>query len=285
MIEEGHGTPAIPPRLPLPGGGARGRARGRPGRRVAGPGARRLHDRRAAGWLRAATHWAARYLGSDHRDALNLYATSALAHADLVRALRRGRRAPGLEVGVRDLLADLRRQLDSGAVPARDEPFGSAVDVTQFDAATRTFGYAATARLYRRLAGDRAYDAFGTAQRNWALGANAWGTTFVIGEGTVFPHCPQHQVANLAGSLTGGRHVVVGAVVNGPDGARACLVDGRNPYAAFDRPDARFLDDVRAWPSVEPAIDFTSTGMLSFALAARWPSGRSARLRPGTGRA
>jgi len=25
---------------------------------------------------------------------------------------------------------------------------------------------------------------------------------------------------------------------------------------------------VRAWPSVEPAIDFTSTGMLAFALAA-----------------
>jgi hypothetical protein len=30
----------------------------------------------------------------------------------------------------------------------------------------------------------------------------------------------------------------------------------------------RFLDDVRAWPSVEPAMDFTSTGMLAFALAA-----------------
>ena len=117
-----------------------------------------------------------------------------------------------------DLVADLRRQLESGAGPAREEPFGSAVDVAQFDAATRTFGYAATARLYRRLTGDRTYDAFGTHQRNWALGTNAWGTTFVIGEGTVFPHCPQHQVANLAGSLTGGRDVLVGAVVNGPNG-------------------------------------------------------------------
>jgi endoglucanase len=141
-------------------------------------------------------------------------------------------------------------------------------------------GFAATAWLYRRLTGDRAYDAFGTQQRNWALGANAWGTTFVIGEGTVFPHCPQHQVANLAGSLEGGREVLVGAVVNGPngaenfegigipDGARACPVDGRNRFAAFDRADARYLDDVRAWPSVEPAIDFTSTGMLAFALTA-----------------
>jgi len=242
--------------------------------------ARVLHDPRGATWLRAATHWARVYLGSDHRDALNLYDTSALAHTDLVRALRRHPRTPGLEVGAGELVADLRRQLESGAGPAREEPFGSAVDVTQFDAATRTFGFAATARLYRRLTGDRAYDAFGVQQRNWALGANAWGTSFVIGEGTVFPHCPQHQVANLAGSLTGGREVLVGAVVNGPngaenfedigipDGARACPVDGRNRFAAFDRADARFLDDVRAWPSVEPAIDFTSTGMLAFALAA-----------------
>ena len=53
-------------------------------------------------------------------------------------------------------------------------------------------------------------------------------------------------MANLAGSLTG----------------------GRNRFGAFDRLDARFLDDVRAWPSVEPAIDFTSAGMLAFALAA-----------------
>jgi hypothetical protein len=240
--------------------------------------ARRLHDRRAAGWLRAATHWARAYLRSGDRDALNLYDTSALAHADLVRALRRSRSGAGFEVSAGELLADLRRQLASGAGPAREEPFGSAVDVTEFDAATRTFGFAATARIYRRLTGDRSYDAFGTAQRNWALGANAWGTSFVIGEGTVFPHCPQHQVANLAGSLTGGRHVVVGAVVNGPngaenfedigipDGARACPVDGRNRFARFDRADARYLDDVRAWPSVEPAIDFTSTGMLAFAL-------------------
>jgi endoglucanase len=242
--------------------------------------ARALHDRRAGAWLRAAAHWAREYLGSDTQDALNLYDTSALAHADLVRAMRRGPRPPGLEVGAGELVADLRRQLESGAAPARDEPFGSAVDVAEFDAATRTFGFAATARLYRRLTGDRAYDAFGTQQRNWALGANAWGTTFVIGEGTVFPWCPQHQVANLAGSLSGGRQVLVGAVVNGPngadnfedigipDGARACPVDGRNRFAAFDRADARFLDDVRAWPSVEPAIDFTSTGMLAFALAA-----------------
>ena len=101
----------------------------------------------------------------------------------------------------------------------------------------------------------------------------------MIGEGTAFLHCPQHQVANLAGSLTGGREVLVGAVVNGPNGAENFedigIPDGAGPARSTGgtvcglRPaDARYLDDVRAWPSVEPAIDFTSTGMLAFALAA-----------------
>jgi endoglucanase len=241
--------------------------------------ARLLGDRRAGGWLHAAGHWAKAYLASDHRDTLNLYDTSALAHTDLIRLLRacRGR----LAVDERALVADLRRQLDSGVATAAESPFGGAADVTNFDVATRSLGFAATARLYRSITGDRRYDTFGTQQRNFVLGANAWGTSLVVGAGTVFPHCPQHQVSNLAGSNTGGRKVVVGAVVNGPngasnfedlgipDGANVCPVDGVNKFAAYDTAESRYLDDVRAWPSSEPAIDFTSTGMLAFALASR----------------
>ena len=50
----------------------------------------------------------------------------------------------------------------------------------------------------------------------WSLGANAWGTTFVIGAGTRFPQCPQHQVANLVGSLDGTGEVLLGGAVDGP---------------------------------------------------------------------
>jgi hypothetical protein len=39
-------------------------------------------------------------------------------------------------------------------------------------------------------------------------------------------------------------------------------------FGAFDRSEERLLDDVRAWPSVEPAIDFTSTRNARLALAA-----------------
>lgn len=235
--------------------------------------ARRLGDHRAGSWTKDAVKWARAYVASDSRDALNLYDTSALAHADLARLVGRADRAV--------LVRDLRRQLDAGVEAAAEHPFGHAADVTDFDAATRSFGFAATAGLYRGLTGDHRYDAFGTRQRDFALGANAWGTSLVIGAGTVFPHCPQHQVANLSGSLDGGRRVIRGAVVNGPngaenfedigipDGAEACPADGGNRFAAFDTTDSRYLDDVRAWPSSEPAIDFTSTAMLAFALAQR----------------
>ncbi|MFD0743033.1 glycoside hydrolase family 9 protein [Phytohabitans flavus] len=154
--------------------------------------ARALGDPRAGRWVREAAGWARAYLDTQPWDTLNLYDTSALAHADLVPLLR-GDALAG------ELVADLRRQLDSGVAAAADHPFGHAVDVTQFDAATRSFGYAATAHLYRDLTGSREYDAFGTRQRNFALGANAWGTSLMIGAGTTYPQCPQHQVANLAG--------------------------------------------------------------------------------------
>jgi hypothetical protein len=239
---------------------------------------RMLGDSRADEWLRASTHWAKVYFGSDSQETLNLYDTSALGHAELI-GLIRTTHATGLEVTERQLIADLKRQLDFGVDAARDHPFGHAVQVTDFDAATRSFGFAATARIYHAVTGDDRYDNFGTRQRDFALGANAWGTSLMIGEGSVFPQCPQHQVANLSGSLTGGRKVIRGAVVNGPngadnfddlgipDGARDCPVDkGANPFAPYDTADARFLDDVRAWPSVEPAIDFTATAALALAL-------------------
>jgi hypothetical protein len=41
---------------------------------------------------------------------------------------------------------------------------------------------------------------YGAAGRRWLgniLGANAWGSSFIVGDGRTFPRCLQHQVANL----------------------------------------------------------------------------------------
>jgi endoglucanase len=243
---------------------------------------RLMNDQRTSEWVHDAAHWAALYLASDTQDTLNLYDASALAHSELIAAMRAGFFGR-VEVTEAQLIGDLKRQLDTGVEQAAAHPFGHAVDVGDFDAATRSFGFAATARLYQQITGDPSYAAFGTRQRNFALGANGWGASMMIGEGSDFPHCPQHQVANLSGSLTGRGKVLKGAVVNGPngadnfvdlgvpDGARACPVDGADRFAPFNTTASIFLDDVAAWPSVEPALDFTATAELAFALTTLVP--------------
>jgi hypothetical protein len=245
-----------------------------------------LGDPRATEWLAAGAGWAHGYLSKEAgRDTLNLYDTSALAHADLIQAMRAVGAPPGLKVGEGELVADLRAQLGRGAHRARRDPFRAGATYSDFDAAPHTFGLVATAALYRRVTGDRRYDAFATAQRGWTLGANAWGTSMMIGVGSRFPHCPQHVVANLSGGRDGSAPFLRGAVVNGPndrglfkDGlgdffgeGHTCPSRGGDPLARFTGHGSRFVDDVRAWQTVEPAIDFTATAALAFALEASQP--------------
>nr|BFE82730.1 hypothetical protein GCM10020093_053310 [Planobispora longispora] len=170
----------------------------------------RLGDPRASGWLAQSARWAAEYMRHESGDTLNLYDVSALAHADLVRALRKSR-AAGLAVTEADLIGGIRAQLDIGAERAAADPFRAGARYDQFDSVPHAFGLAATSRLYRDVTGDGSYDAFGTAQRNWALGGNPWGVSFVAGVGENPIRCPHHQIANLTGEQA------VGAVVNGPN--------------------------------------------------------------------
>jgi endoglucanase len=229
-----------------------------------------LGDPRADGWTRDAGHWAAGYLASDTLGTLGVGDVSALAHADLVKLLDSGGAAT--ETTRDRLTGDLARQLDDGKTRATRDPFRAGADYLEFDAVPHTFGLATTALLHRQTTGKDTYAAFGTQQRNWALGANAWGSSFVIGAGSVYPRCPEHQAANLTGKQ------LTGAAVNGPNGAkrfaelnrfptmRPCVTAG---FARFDGHGARFVDDVGAWQSVEPADDFTATALLTFALTSR----------------
>jgi endoglucanase len=116
------------------------------------------------------------------------------------------------------------------------------------------------------------------------LGANAWGISTVIGDGTIFPGCPQHQVANLIGSLDGDAPVLAGAVVEGPSGytttgvlphMRPCPPGGGDAFAPFNSR-AVFRDNVQSYSTVEPAIDLTASSPLAFAwqITAPRPLGR-----------
>ena len=220
-------------------------------------------------YLVAAAHWAKRYLKVGSGDTLNLYDVGALAHAsltDVMTTLPHG----ALEVTRKQLTRDLARQVRIGVLRARHDPFGAPVDVTEFDANSHSFGLVASAALYERLTGSRRFRGFATGVRTWLLGGNPWGVSAMVGIGTSYPRCMQHQLANLSDAPD------LGAVVNGPNGAGnfegglGGFQDGmkhcsRPGYASFDGRGSRYVDDVRSWQTDEPALDMTAAAILAAA--------------------
>jgi endoglucanase len=233
-------------------------------------------------YLRDASRWADAYAsgnGAD-QDSLNLYDVAALTDSELANALGAAGVSPAdtYPAGRAELLRDLHDQLTIGMGGTAHDPFALADPSRWADTASHALGYAITARLYDRLAGGRTYEAFGQHQLDWALGTNPWGSSFVVGAGSVFPHCVQHEVANLAGSLTGRGRILAGATVGGPtgtagvrhlgapDGYRRCPARGANPFAPFDGHGAAYRDDVRSAATSEPTDDASALALLAFSL-------------------
>ncbi|GCF08401.1 hydrolase [Dictyobacter arantiisoli] len=230
-------------------------------------------------YLSAAAKWANAYITgpNDGSDSLNLYDVSGLAHYELYNAITRAGNPSGLAVSQASLLSDLKAQLDAGTTQAKSDPFGFGIAYAGADATPHALGYALEASFYDQLAGVSTYKTFGLTQRNWALGSNAWGSSFIVGAGSTFPNCMQSQIANLAGSLTGGSPLQLGAVVDGPSatsnfsglslqsGMKACPPSGGDIFKTFTGKGARYYDNVVAWPSTEPADDYTALSILVFA--------------------
>jgi endoglucanase len=225
--------------------------------------------------LEVAAKWARAYIAQGHpadSDTMNLYDDGAVAEAELLRAMRLSGMRP--VISPRSLVNDLGAQLRVGEEWAKGDPFALGTDLGPADAAPHAFGLWVTNALYRQYGGSSKYQSFAQQQLNFALGANAWGTTFVVGAGTVYPHCMQSEIANLAGSLTGHGNIQLGAATDGPSspanfvglgtvpGMRACSAGS---YSAFNTSTAAYEDNVVAWPSVEPADDYTAISLLAFA--------------------
>jgi endoglucanase len=226
-------------------------------------------------YLKASAHWAHAYITgpNDAADTLNLYDVSGLAHFELFRAIGAAGHPGGLEVSQSDLLQDLRKQLNNAVAQAEADPFGFGYPWDVYDTATHGAGLSVMASEYSLLTQSQTFDDY---SRKWAaniLGANAWGSSFIVGDGEIFPDCMQHQVANIVGSLDGTPPVLAGALVEGPnsfaatgrlDGMRKCPPDGGNAFKKFDAGGAVYKDDQQSFSTVEPAIDLTAPSFLMF---------------------
>jgi hypothetical protein len=246
-----------------------------------GTGAAGLPQTDPSFYLSAAATWANAYIASanDGADTLNLYDTSALAHYDLYKALQKAGTSSNLAVTPQALLGDLKKQLQLGVTQAMTDPFqlGVVYGPNGPDLAPHALGFAVTAKMYEELSGDTQFSAFGLQERDFVLGANGWGSAYIIGAGTVFPKCPHHRVANLAGALDGTSPILLGAIVDGPTdpanfaglglpgGARACPSSGGDVFAYANGHGAVYADSTGDWPTVEPADDYTVLSVLLFA--------------------
>ena len=235
-----------------------------------------LPVRSARSYLTDAARWAHQWMGSKSADAdtLNLYDVSALADYELYRAI--GRAHPRLAVTKAALLANLRGQIQRAIGIAGADPFRFGFAWDQWDTTAHGTGLSVMASEYDALAGRPFYAAWGQRWLDDVLGTNAWGVSLIVGDGTIFPDCMQHQVTNLIGSHDGTPPVLAGAVVEGPNSfaatgvvanMRACSANapGNVPYSAFRGHQAVFRDNVQSYSTVEPAVDLTALSPMAFA--------------------
>jgi len=234
-------------------------------------------------YLTAAANWANAYITGpgDAGDTLNLYDVSGLAHFELYRALLHAGNPPGLAVTQATLVADLKKQLDKAVAQAGTDPFGFGFPWAAYDTTSHGTGLAVMASEYQLLSGANTYAAYGTRWLANVLGANAWGVSLIVGDGTTFPQCMQHQVANLYGAPNGPGGFLKGAAVEGPNsiatrgalsGMVACPANGVDGFAQFNGNGAVFKDNVQSYSTVEPAIDLTASSFLAFSWAIASPA-------------
>lgn len=228
-------------------------------------------------YVTQAATWASDYISADSgNDTFNLYDVSALAHGDLIKAMGT---TSGLAVSPSDLIANLKAQVAAAAKVSAADVFRAGGNYADFDVDSHTFGFISTEAIYQQASGDTEYAAFANEQRDWLLGDNAWGSSFMVGAGSTFPDCMGSQIPNLSGSTNGSAPVDTGAVVNGPNGTSnfsgglGSLQGGmkkceNDSYTAFTGHGSEYVDDVRSWQTSEPALDMTGSAILAGALQA-----------------
>jgi endoglucanase len=236
-----------------------------------------------------ANNYISKIYNTGNEDTLNLYDVSGLAHFELYRALGLAGNPSGLAVNQSTMLKALENQMQVAIAQAGKDVWGFGVPwgaAGNGDTTSHGAGLSVMASELFYLTGLSKYNDYSQGWLANILGANSWGSSFIVGDGSTFPNCIQHQVANLAGSPTGtsgGTPILWGAAVEGPAGQlQGQPIDGMNlcpaktngkqvdTFAIFNGNDgvykssevALYRDFAQTYSTTEPAIDLTSTSFL-----------------------
>jgi endoglucanase len=224
-------------------------------------------------YLQAAANWAYAYIHSTE-DTTNWTYMDHLAQFELWRAIGLAGNPKGLAVSQADLQNDLRVKLVSAIEQAAKDPFEFGYSVGRGEYTFQAARISTMASEYDYITQSTRFVA---NSRQWLanlLGANPWGSTFIVGDGSTFPHCLHHQVANLVGSHDGQPPILAGGMVGGPNGelesgapagVLPCPSHEADMFSKFNGNGVRYKDSAKFYSTVEPAIDYTSSSLLMFA--------------------
>jgi endoglucanase len=237
-------------------------------------------------YLQQAAQFARNYItniyDAGYTDTLNLYDVSGLAHFELYRALQMAGNPRGLAVSQGSIRKQFLQQVGDAIAQAGSDPWGFGYQWSYGDTTSHGAGLSVMASEAYYLTQSKKYDTYSQRWLANILGANVWGSSFIVGDGSTFPNCIQHQVANLVGALdgsSGGTPVLWGAAVEGPDsyassglldGMNLCPANGVDTFRKFNgnagafNPSqvAVYQDNMQSYSTTEPAIDLTSTSFL-----------------------
>jgi len=248
-------------------------------------------------YLHQAAQFARKYItniyDAGYTDTLNLYDVSGLAHFELYRALEMAGNPSGLAVSKSSIRKQFLRQVDDAITQAATDPWGFGYPWSYGDTTSHGAGLSVMASEADYMTRSKTYETYSQRWLANILGANAWGSSFIVGDGNTFPNCIQHQVANLAGALdgtSGGTPVLWGAAVEGPgssaasgvvDGMILCPANGVDTFRKFNgnagpfdsSQVAVYRDNMQSFSTTEPGIDLTATSFLMWSWrTARQPS-------------
>ncbi len=236
--------------------------------------------------MKQATQFAKNYITNIYdpgfADTLNLYDVSGLAHFELYRALERAGAAADLAVSKSAIRAQFLKQVGDAISQSRTDAWGYGSQWNYGDTTSHGAGLSVMASEAFYLTGSMCTTP--TRKDGWRIfwERTAWGSSFIVGDGSTFPNCIQHQVANLAGALngtSGGTPILWGASTEGPagysssgflDGMNRCPAGGVDTFKIFNGNNGKFdasqvavyKDNVQSFSTTEPGIDLTATSFL-----------------------
>src|SRR5499427_4047916 len=137
-------------------------------------------------YLPLAAQWANAYITgpNDAADSLNLYDVSGVAHYELANAIAEAGNPSGLATTPAALIADLKKQLDKAVAQSNKDPFGFGFPWNTYDTTSHGAGLSVMASEYDHLTGTTTYAANADRWLGNILGANAWGLSLIVGDGT-----------------------------------------------------------------------------------------------------